>query len=119
MNPQKYTFDGSPKLPPTTKLPPSGKLEEGNNPAALIDIAETSTGVFELVSRPIESGQPIVRKSTGQRGYLLRAVTNQIYNVPHFGKVTVTTEEVIAAPQEDGDMKLYNQWDTSDWQIES
>jgi hypothetical protein len=119
MNPRNYTFDGSPQLPPGTHTPPVGELKGVTDAKGLVDIAETSLGVFEMVVRPVESGQPIVRKSTGERGYLLRAVTNKIRSVTEVGKVTITTEELIAVREDQGKLTLYNKWDTTNWQLEN
>jgi hypothetical protein len=123
MNPQRYTFDGPPVLPGTSQTPltpkarASAPVRSPEEVASLIDVLETGVGVFELVSRRIDSGLRIVRKSTGERGYLLRGVTNNIRDLPKLGKVTITTEEVIAVSGEQG-LKLYKEWDTDDWQVE-
>jgi hypothetical protein len=50
----------------------------------------------------------------------MRAITSDIRNLPKFGKVTVTTEEVIVIPhKEELKTTIYNKWDTNDWKLES
>ena len=71
-------------------------------------------GGFVLQWRPVDECPVIVRQSTGERGRLIRAITNKITELPRFGKVTITVEEAIKL---DNSEKIYNKWNEEDWVV--
>lgn len=63
---------------------------------AYLDVVENEAGDFKLAWRRLEDWPAIVRKSTGERGRLVRSIGNNILELPQRGKAN---------------------WDEGDWQL--
>lgn len=124
MNPRIFTFDGPPSLPVEKEVQPdkiASRAQALGYPTVkkaskLICIVETQPGVFELVARPVSEGKPYIKRSTGATGFFHECVvTSRIADLPRFGKVSITTQDVIAW-EKDGELAFGDKWDPSDWQ---
>lgn len=102
MQPKDYTMVAPVIIP----APPANAGSPG-----YLDIAELN-GQFVLYWRSILDWPKVIHKSSGEQGRLIRALTNNIREIPQFGKVTLTFEWIIAL--DDGKTR-YNRWTVGDW----
>src|SRR5687767_6296786 len=98
---ERYTFES----PLTIPDPPDDQQ------VGFLDIVQDGVA-FKLKWRSLSDYPAIVRKSTGERGRLIRAVTNKFTKKPVLGKVTLLVKQVIAS--EAGKVE-YDDWDEDDW----
>jgi hypothetical protein len=118
VNPQQHIIDEWPAIPSEVMQVPLGTPPVGKcsiSGARVFALAETG-GKLQPALVSLDSGTPVVRLSTGEKGYLLRVIRNR-GDIPRYGKVTVVTEEVIAFPTDEDDVKLYGKWNPDDWKV--
>jgi hypothetical protein len=100
MNPKVYTFEAPIIVPPS---PPEYA-------EAWLDVVEDD-GRFDFHWRPHSDWPRVVEKSTGKRGRIVRTLISDIRNLPEFGRVALTFEEILVL-----DPPVARQWDADDWQ---
>jgi len=110
MNPTKYTLL-SPVVFPTPSPRASAAAASTSCPVAFIDIAEVN-GDFVLYARELDDWPAVTHRTTGKRGRLVRAITNQIVDIPSLGKTTLTLEWCIVV---DGSSEIHAPWPESEW----
>ena len=102
---QRYTFQAPVEIP----APSSSQM------AGFLDV-EPDGELYSIVCRSVEHYPVIVQRSTGARGVLIRAITNQAHDVPDVGKVTLAVQEFIIVPS--ANFTTYEDWDDEDWMVE-
>jgi hypothetical protein len=105
MRTKKYTFETPVELP----------VPAVNQGAGFVDVVPDGE-LFSLAMRRIDEYPVIVQRSTGKRGHLVSAVTNQILNLSQFGKTTVVVQEFIVVTG--SKPTHYDNWDDEDWHVE-
>lgn len=103
MLPEHYTFDAPIVMP----KPPLGQGR------GFLDVIRSGDSLQLSWVAPKECPL-VVHAITGERGRLIRGLTNDIRELPKFGKVTLIFQRVIAVENSD---KVYGSWDPKDWQV--
>ena len=100
MNPKVYTFEAPIIVPPS---PP--ECAEAWRDGVEVD------GRLDFRWRPTSDWPCVVEKSTGKRGRIVRTLISDIRNLPEFGRVALTFEEILVL-----DPPLVREWAADDWQ---
>ena len=103
MKPKQYTLEIAEPLP-----------SPASQDFRFLDVVEEDR-VLRLRWRVPDDCPTIVRRSTGERGKLIRAVTDDWRTIPRHGKVTLTVAWFIRG---DGGEPIYHRWDENDWVVQ-